>query len=164
MVPTESPDETTIPAVTVGATGSRLETSPLGCLMLTTPRSTMYPANVTTPSPGARTSCPIEASRSIPRWPGPHGVSGRSKRLIAWNGSAGDLSPGLGWVAVATAGRGPARNPAIRAAIPIRAVDRMVILVGREFMAPGFLEGGAERGRVGTLGRGAARWCPRGIG
>src|SRR5450759_4713949 len=64
---------------TSGSTGSRLLRRPLGCVIVTTPRSTTRPLKETVPLAGASTLIPTAASRSTPRWPAVHADVGARK-------------------------------------------------------------------------------------
>jgi hypothetical protein len=64
--------------------GSKLDTVPSACRMDRTPRSTTTPAKRTTPAAGATTSSPIDAGRSMPRWPAAYSSTGRSNARLTW--------------------------------------------------------------------------------
>ena len=70
-MPITCPRATGSPATTLGATGSKLESTPPPWSIEITGRSTTNPAKCTTPAAGDRTSEPGAAAMSMPRCPAP---------------------------------------------------------------------------------------------
>ena len=82
--------------------GSMVDTTSLGCSIVSTPRPATSPENRTRPDAGARTADPATAAMSIPRWPRPYADSGAmNSRTTLCGASTGQIHEKLSTPALA---------------------------------------------------------------